>query len=63
MPLVYGVRDGDIVWRATAICQQASETAAYGAILLDLGVVKALTGQPTPAPGSIAATGPGTSAC
>jgi surfeit locus 1 family protein len=54
LPLVYGVRDGDIVWRATAICQQTS-AAGYGAILLDLGVVKALTGQPTPAPVAIAA--------
>jgi len=49
LPLVYGVRDGDIVWRATAICQQTS-AAGYGAILLDLGVVKALTGQSAPAP-------------
>jgi surfeit locus 1 family protein len=54
LPLVYGVRDGDIVWRATAICQQTS-AAGYGAILLDLGVVKALTGQSTPAPVSLAA--------
>ena len=51
LPLVYGVRDGDIVWRATAICQQTSDSAAgYGAILLDLGVVKALTGQSAPTP-------------
>jgi len=49
LPLVYGVRDGDIVWRATAICQQTS-AAGYGAILLDLGVVKALTGQSAPSP-------------
>ncbi len=49
LPLVYGVRDGDIVWRATAICRQASESR-YGAILLDLGVVKALTGQAAPNP-------------
>jgi surfeit locus 1 family protein len=45
-PLVYGVRDGDIVWRANAICM-ADLGGGYGAILLDLGVVKALTGQPT----------------
>ena len=53
LPLVYGVRDGDIVWRATAICKTSA--AGYGAILLDLGVVKALTGQPTPAPVAMAA--------
>ena len=53
LPLVYGVRDGDIVWRATAICRTSA--AGYGAILLDLGVVKALTGQPTPAPIAVAA--------
>jgi len=53
LPLVYGVRDGDIVWRATAICQTSA--AGYGAILLDLGVVKALTGQPTPAPVAVTA--------
>ncbi|KQZ06377.1 hypothetical protein ASD21_01730 [Caulobacter sp. Root1455] len=52
LPLVYGVRDGDIVWRATAICRTSA--AGYGAILLDLGVVKALTGQSTPAPVSLA---------
>jgi surfeit locus 1 family protein len=53
LPLVYGVRDGDIVWRATAICRTSA--AGYGAILLDLGVVKALTGQPAPAPVALAA--------
>jgi surfeit locus 1 family protein len=52
LPLVYGVRDGDIVWRATAICRTSA--TGYGAILLDLGVVKALTGQPTPAPIALA---------
>jgi surfeit locus 1 family protein len=51
LPLVYGVRDGDIVWRATAICRTSA--AGYGAILLDLGVVKALTGQSTPAPATL----------
>jgi surfeit locus 1 family protein len=58
LPLVYGVRDGDIVWRATAICRtQAAQarSGGYGAILLDLGVVKALTGQSTPAPVALAA--------
>jgi surfeit locus 1 family protein len=53
LPLVYGVRDGDIVWRATALCRTTA--AGYGAILLDLGVVKALTGQSTPAPVALAA--------
>jgi surfeit locus 1 family protein len=53
LPLVYGVRDGDIVWRATAICKTSA--AGYGAILLDLGVVKALTGQSAPAPVALAA--------
>jgi surfeit locus 1 family protein len=55
LPLVYGVRDGDIIWRATAICQQQTSAAGYGAILLDLGVVPALTGQPAPAPVAMAA--------
>lgn len=45
IPLVYGVRDGDIVWRAQAVCQLAG--VVNGAILVDLGVVDALTGQPT----------------
>jgi len=53
LPLVYGVRDGDIVWRATALCRASA--AGYGAILLDLGVVKALTGQSAPAPVALAA--------
>jgi surfeit locus 1 family protein len=53
LPLVYGVRDGDIVWRATAPCRTSA--AGYGVILLDLGVIKALTGQPTPAPVTLAA--------
>jgi len=43
LPLVYGVRDGDIVWRATAPCRIAGP---HGMVLLDLGVVPALTGQP-----------------
>jgi surfeit locus 1 family protein len=58
LPLVYGVRDGDMVWRATAICRTSApqaRSAGYGAILLDLGVVKALTGQTTPAPLAVAA--------
>jgi surfeit locus 1 family protein len=47
-PLVYGVRDGDIVWRANARCMGVG--GGYEVILIDLGVVTALTGQPTPAP-------------
>lgn len=46
VPLVYGVRDGDIVWRAQAVCEVAG--GPTDTILIDLGVVKALTGQPTP---------------
>ncbi|MBO9546610.1 SURF1 family cytochrome oxidase biogenesis protein [Caulobacter sp.] len=46
LPLVYGVRDGDIVWRAQVVCGLGGG-AANGAILADLGVVDALTGQPT----------------
>lgn len=53
LPLVYGVRDGDIVWRATALCRTSA--SGYGAILLDLGVVTALTGQSAPAPVALAA--------
>lgn len=48
LPLVYGVRDGDIVWRATALCWTAG--TGYGSILLDLGVVTAQTGQANPTP-------------
>jgi surfeit locus 1 family protein len=57
LPLVYGVRDGDMVWRATAICKTSA--AGYGAILLDLGVVKALTGQTAPASVALAAPAQG----
>ena len=53
LPLVYGIRDGQIVWRATALCRAAA--VGHGAILLDLGVVTALTGQPAPAPIATAA--------
>ena len=55
LPLVYGVRDGDIVWRATAPCPIAPHDGPYGLILLDLGVINALTGQPTPSPVTLAA--------
>lgn len=53
LPLVYGVRDGDIVWRATAPCR--TPAAGYDLILLDLGVVKTLTGLSAPAPVTVAA--------
>ncbi|CAN5115391.1 SURF1 family protein [soil metagenome] len=53
LPLVYGVRDGDIVWRATAPCW--IDTRGYGPILLDLGVVTAQTGQPNSTPLSVRA--------
>lgn len=46
VPLVYGVRDGDIVWRAQAVCEL--DGVANGAILVDLGVVDALKGLTTP---------------
>lgn len=47
VPLVYGVRGGDIVWRAQAVCEVTG--GPNDTILVDLGVVDALTGQPTPA--------------
>ena len=49
LPLVYGVRDGDVVWRATAPCF-LSEVGPYDLILLDRGVAPDLTGQVAPAP-------------
>jgi surfeit locus 1 family protein len=55
-PLVYGVRDGDIVWRANAKCWLPGG-GADEMILIDLGLVTALTGQPTPAPFSVRAPG------
>ena len=55
-PLVYGVRDGDIVWRANAKCWLPGG-GRYEMVLADLGVVTALTGQPTPAPFSARAPG------
>lgn len=48
LPLVYGVRNGDIVWRAVASC--ALVEGPNDVIVLDLGVVDALTGQPDPKP-------------
>jgi surfeit locus 1 family protein len=46
--LVYGVRDGDIVWRAMTVC--GLKGAPNDLILVDLGVVTALTGQTAPKP-------------
>jgi surfeit locus 1 family protein len=50
LPLVYGIRDGDVVWRAQAPC--AVLAGPYNMILVDRGVVPALTGQVAPAPRS-----------
>lgn len=50
LPLVYGVRDGDVVWRAQAPC--AVLAGPYNMILVDRGVVPALTGQVAPPPRS-----------
>ncbi len=43
LPLAYGVRDGDMVWRAQAPCGIAQ--GPYDLILVDRGVVPSLTGQ------------------
>ena len=45
LPLVYGVREGDVVWRAQAPCGLAS--GPYDLILVDRGVAPDLTGQVT----------------
>lgn len=50
LPLVYGVRDGDIVWRAQAPC--AILAGGYNMILVDRGVVPGLTGEVAPPPRS-----------
>lgn len=49
LPLVYGVRDGEVVWRASAPCALV-DGGPYDLILIDRGVVPGLTGQVTPAP-------------
>jgi surfeit locus 1 family protein len=43
LPLVYGVREGDMVWRAQSPC--GISAGAYDMILVDRGVVAGLTGQ------------------
>jgi surfeit locus 1 family protein len=43
LPLAYGVRDGDMVWRAQAAC--GIQAGGYDLILVDRGVVPGLTGQ------------------
>lgn len=48
LPLVYGVREGDVVWRAQSPC--AVLAGPYSMILVDRGVVPALTGQVAPPP-------------
>lgn len=53
LPLVYGVRDGDVVWRAQAPC--AVLAGPYNMILVDRGVVPGLTGQVAPTPRTFAA--------
>ena len=46
LPLVYGVRDGDVVWRAQAPC--AILAGPYDMVLVDRGLVPSLTGQVAP---------------
>lgn len=53
LPLVYGVREGDMVWRAMVACRLAGQE--HGVVLLDLGLVDALTGQIQPKPQTFAA--------
>jgi surfeit locus 1 family protein len=43
LSLAYGIRDGDVVWRAQSLCGLTD--GPYGLILIDRGVVPALTGQ------------------
>jgi len=43
LPLAYGVRDGDMVWRAQSPC--GIKQGPYDLILVDRGVVPGLTGQ------------------
>jgi surfeit locus 1 family protein len=43
LSLAYGIRDGDVVWRAQALCGLAK--GPYDLILIDRGVVPDLTGK------------------
>lgn len=43
LSLAYGIRDGDVVWRAQALC--GLQAGPYDLILVDRGVVPELTGQ------------------
>lgn len=43
LSLAYGIRDGDVVWRAQALC--GVQGGPYDLILVDRGVVPELTGQ------------------
>ena len=43
LSLAYGIRDGDVVWRAQALCGVSE--GPYDLILIDRGVVPDLTGQ------------------
>jgi len=45
-PLLYGLRDGEMVWRARAECRAPDEGGTK--VILDLGIVAALTGQTKP---------------
>lgn len=45
-PLVYGVRDGAMVWRPQLVC--GLDAAPYDGIVVDLGVADELTGQVKP---------------
>lgn len=44
LSLAYGIRDGDVVWRAQALCG-IEDGGPYDLILVDRGVVTELTGQ------------------
>jgi surfeit locus 1 family protein len=46
LTLAYGVREGDAVWRAQALC--GVEDGPYDLILVDRGLVAELTGQVAP---------------
>lgn len=46
LSLAYGIRDGDVVWRAQALC--GVQGGPYDLILVDRGVVTELTGQVEP---------------
>ncbi|WP_343699293.1 SURF1 family cytochrome oxidase biogenesis protein [Caulobacter sp.] len=55
LPLTYAVREGQMVWRPTVTCELSG--AVNDVILIDLGVIDALTGNPNPAPVAYRAPG------